>query len=244
MDISPDRLIDMTLPCSILHYPLGDQALVLSFGDTISEAINAQILRVANCIENWSQPGVIEYVPAYTTITIYYDPLLISYKQLLSAFSSIIQDIPAHNEYKSAKKEIPVYYNGEDLAYVAEYNGLSEDDVIRIHSEREYLVYMLGFVPGFPYLGGMDSRIATPRKEVPRLKIEAGAVGIAGQQTGVYPMATPRGWQIIGHTPLQLFDLGKERPSLLEMGDHVCFVPITYNEFVQLKTKRNGYQDR
>ncbi|MNE31659.1 Kinase A inhibitor [compost metagenome] len=100
---------------------------------------------------------------------------------------------------------------------------------------------MIGFVPGFPYLGGMDSRIATARKEVPRLKIEAGAVGIAGQQTGVYPIATPGGWQIIGHTPLQLFDLKREKPSLLEVGDLVCFVPITYNEFVKLKTESYGH---
>ncbi|MNI49525.1 Kinase A inhibitor [compost metagenome] len=241
MGIPHTQSFGITLPNSIGHYPLGDQVLVLSFGDTISEAVNARVRQVATHIENWSQPGIIEYVPAYTTITIYYDPLLTSYNDLLSALQPIVRDIAENQEYKRVKKEIPVYYNGEDLAYVAQYNGLSEDEVVRIHSEGEYLVHMLGFVPGFPYLGGMDKRIATPRKDVPRLRIEAGAVGIAGQQTGVYPMTTPGGWQIIGHTPLQLFDLSKESPSLLEMGDCVRFVPITYDEFIQLKTKSNGH---
>nr|WP_288812710.1 5-oxoprolinase subunit PxpB [uncultured Sphingobacterium sp.] len=241
MGIPHTQSFGITLPNSIGHYPLGDQALVLSFGDTISEAVNARVRQVATHIENWSQPGIIEYVPAYTTITIYYDPLLTSYNDLLSALQPIVRDIAENQEYKRVKKEIPVYYNGEDLAYVAQYNGLSEDEVVRIHSEGEYLVHMLGFVPGFPYLGGMDKRIATPRKDVPRLRIEAGAVGIAGQQTGVYPMTTPGGWQIIGHTPLQLFDLSKESPSLLEMGDCVRFVPIRYDEFIQLKTKSNGH---
>lgn len=241
MGIPHTQSFGITLPSSIGHYPLGDQALVLSFGDTISEAVNARVRQVATHIDNWLQPGIIEYVPAYTTITIYYDPLLTSYNDLLSALQPIVRDIAENQEYKGVKKEIPVYYNGADLAYVAQHSGLSENEVVSIHSEGEYLVHMLGFVPGFPYLGGMDSRIATPRKEVPRLKIEAGAVGIAGQQTGVYPIATPGGWQIIGHTPLQLFDLTQENPSLLEAGDRVAFIPITYDEFVQLKAKNNGH---
>lgn len=241
MGIPHTQSFGITLPNSIGHYPLGDQALVLSFGDGISEAVNARVRQVASHIDSWSQPGIIEYVPAYTTITIYYSPFTITYNKLLSAIQTIVQDMTELQEYKGVRKEIPVCYNGPDLAYVAQYHGLSEQEVVRIHSEGEYLVYMLGFVPGFPYLGGMDSRIATSRKEVPRLKIEAGAVGIAGQQTGVYPIATPGGWQIIGHTPLQLFDLTQENPSLLEAGDRVAFIPITYDEFVQLKTKGNGH---
>lgn len=241
MGSSHEQSLSIALPNPIRYFPMGDQALVLSFGDTISEMVNARVRQVASHIDNWSQPGVIEYVPAYTTITIYYDPLKITYQELLSALQMIVQDIPEDTEYIGKKKEIPVYYNGADLAYVAQYNGLTEEEVIRLHSTPEYRVYMIGFVPGFPYLGGMDSRIATPRKEVPRLKIEAGAVGIAGEQTGVYPIETPGGWQIIGHTPLQLFDLSKESPSLLEMGDCVRFVPITYDEFVLLKTESYGH---
>ena len=241
MGSSHEQSLSIALPNPIRYYPMGDQAIVLSFGDTLSEALNTQVRKVVACLENWSQPGLIECVPAYTTITIYYDPRTITYQELLSALQMIVQDIPEDTEYKGLKKEIPVYYNGADLAYVAQYNGLTEEEVICIHSTPEYRVYMIGFVPGFPYMGGMDSRIATPRKEVPRLKIEAGAVGIAGQQTGVYPIATPGGWQIIGHTPLQLFDITQENPSLLEAGDRVAFIPVTYDEFVQLKTQGNGH---
>ncbi|WP_343561136.1 5-oxoprolinase subunit PxpB [Sphingobacterium sp.] len=241
MGSSHKQSLGIDLPNSIQHYPLGDQAIVFSFGDVISEAINIQIRKVITCLENCPQAGVIEYVPAYTTITIYYDPVVITYQELLAALQITLQNISDDFNYGSAKKEIPVYYNGDDLAYVAQYNGLTEEEVIRIHCSREYRVYMIGFVPGFPYLGGMDGRIATPRKEVPRLRIEAGAVGIAGQQTGVYPIATPGGWQIIGHTALQLFELSREKPSLLEVGDLVCFVPIGYDEFVQLKTESYGH---
>ncbi|WP_286859789.1 MULTISPECIES: 5-oxoprolinase subunit PxpB [Sphingobacterium] len=241
MGNSHEQSLSIALPNPIRYYPMGDQAIVLSFGDTLSEALNTQVRKVVASLANWSQPGLIEFVPAYTTITIYYDPLTITYRELLSALQMIVQDIPEDTEYKGLKKEIPVYYNGADLAYVAQYNGLTEEEVIRIHSTPEYRVYMIGFVPGFPYMGGMDSRIATPRKEVPRLKIEAGAVGIAGEQTGVYPIETPGGWQIIGHTPKKLFDLTRESPSLLEVGDRVCFVPISYDEFVQQKTKSNGH---
>lgn len=241
MGSSHKQSLGIDLPDSIQHYPLGDQAIVFSFGDTLSEAVHSQVRKIVASLENWSQPGIVEYVPAYTTITIYYDPLAVTYQELLAALQITLEDIPDDFNYRSAKKEIPVYYNGDDLAYVAQYNGLTEEEVIRIHCAPEYRVYMIGFVPGFPYLGGMDSRIATPRKEVPRLRIEAGSVGIAGQQTGVYPMSTPGGWQIIGHTPLQLFDLSRDKPSLLEVGDLVCFVPINHEEFVQLKTESYGY---
>lgn len=237
---SHEQSLTMALFNTLKYYPMGDQAIVLSFADTISEKVNRQIRQFTARIDQCPMPGIIEYVPAYTTITIYYNPLIIGYKEILAALQMIAEDSPKQLEYKAVRKEIPVCYNGPDLAYVAQHNGLTEEEVIRIHSETEYLVHMIGFVPGFPYLGGLDSRIATPRKEVPRLKIEAGAVGIAGEQTGVYPIATPGGWQIIGHTALQLFDLTKPNPSLLEVGDRVRFVPITYDVFIQLKSENHG----
>lgn len=224
----------------VKHYPLGDLAIVLSFGDNISEAVNAQVRRVAAALDTYSKPGILEYVPAYTTITIYYDPLIVGYEELFEALQNLLENTPDLESFPISEKEIPVYYNGPDLPYVAQQNGLSEAEVIQIHSEREYLVYMMGFVPGFPYLGGMDSRIATARKQVPRLKIEAGAVGIAGEQTGVYPIETPGGWQIIGHTPLQLFDRDRDKPSFLEAGDRVRFVPIDKEEFDHLKEYHYG----
>lgn len=225
---------------AIRHYPLGDRAIVLSFGDFISEDINAQIRKVIACLEIWNKSGIVEYVPAYTTVTIYYNPLIIGYMELSESLSNLLNDIPDGKSYPIREKEIPVYYNGPDLAYVAKYSGLSVEEVIGIHSQSEYLVYMIGFAPGFPYLGGMDSRIATPRKEVPRMKIEAGSVGIAGQQTGVYPMETPGGWQIIGQTPLCLFDMNRDKPSFLEAGDRVRFVPIDKEEFKYLNEYRYG----
>ncbi len=225
---------------TIRHYPLGDRAIVLSFGDYISEEINTQIRKVAAALDVWAIPGIVEYVPAYTTLTIYYDPLLLGYGSLSESLSSLLNDMADGQSYPASKKEIPVYYNGPDLDYVAQYTGLTETEVIRIHSEREYLVYMIGFVAGFPYLGGMDSRIATPRKEVPRLQIEAGAVGIAGEQTGVYPMQTPGGWQIIGHCPLRLFDMARDMPSYLEAGDRVRFVAIDKGEFDRLRKENYG----
>lgn len=225
---------------AIRYYPLGDRAIVLSFGDRISEMINYQICKVAAFLDTWSKAGIVEYVPAYTTLTIYYDPLIVGYDELSESLSNLLNDIPEQASSHVSTREIPVYYNGQDLAYVAQYSGLSEAEVIRIHCDREYLVYMIGFVPGFPYLGGMDSRIATPRKEVPRLKINAGAVGIAGEQTGVYPMETPGGWQIIGQTPLRLFDMDRDRPSFLEAGDRVRFVAIGKVEFDHLKKSYYG----
>lgn len=224
----------------VLHYPLGDRAIVFSFGNSISEEVNSYIKRVTAALDSWTNAGFLEYVPAYTTITVYYDPLVISYDELQLAFYSLLANLPEIDFNPSCIKEIPVYYNGPDLAFVAQFNGLSQEEVIQIHCDKLYRVFMIGFVPGFPYLGGMDGRIATARKEVPRLKVEAGAVGIAGQQTGIYPMETPGGWQIVGHTPLQIFNIENDMPSFLEAGDQVRFVSISKDVFDQLKQNQNG----
>ncbi|MEG2984683.1 MAG: 5-oxoprolinase subunit PxpB, partial [Peptostreptococcaceae bacterium] len=133
--------------------------------------------------------------------------------------------------------EIPVLYGGEfgpDIETVARHNNLSVEEVMDIHSKGEYLVYMLGFTPGFTYLGGMDNKIETPRLEIPRVKIPAGSVGIAGKQTGVYPIDSPGGWQLIGRTPIKLYDINKERPILLSAGDYVKFVPINKAEYEKM----------
>ena len=136
--------------------------------------------------------------------------------------------------------EIPVCYGGEfgpDLSVVAESNGLTEEEVIHIHSNGTYIVYMIGFAPGFPYIGGMPSEIATPRKSSPRLKIPSRSVGIAGSQTGIYPIETPGGWQLIGSTPLKLFSIHHNPPTLLQAGDHVRFKPISYEEYRYLEDR-------
>ena len=136
--------------------------------------------------------------------------------------------------------EIPVLYGGEygpDLNYVAEYNHLTPEEVVRIHTSAEYLIYMLGFTPGFSYMGGMDERIATPRLESPRVLIPAGSVGIAGKQTGIYPIDSPGGWQLIGRTPVKLYDAHRDNPILLDAGLHVKFIPVDKSEFQRIESR-------
>lgn len=230
----------MSATTSIRDYPLGDSAIVVHFADVISENINTLIQKVASCLDTLQEPEIIEYVPGFTTITIYYNPLMTTYDDIVRAVHQILRNLPEDQEKSSTTKKIPVWYNGADLEYVVNYTGLSREEVIRIHSEQLYLVYMIGFVPGFPYLGGMDKRLATPRKEIPRIKIEAGSVGIAGEQTGIYPIETPGGWQIIGQTPANLFDFRRATPALLKAGDQICFVPIDFDEFVKIKDQEYG----
>ena len=218
-------------------YPLGDTAIVLSFGDSIDLAVHARVRAFAACLEAHPFEGLVEYVPAFTTVTVYYDPWVLSEKGKHKPYEKVtnllLERLPQAEQYRQKQEpvvvEIPVCYGGElgpDLAFVAQHNQLSEEEVIAIHAAGEYTVYMIGFAPGFPYLGGMDARIATPRKETPRQRIPAGAVGIAGQQTGVYPIETPGGWQLIGRTPLALFDPQRQPPSLLQAGAVVKFIPI------------------
>ncbi|MBX6395501.1 MAG: 5-oxoprolinase subunit PxpB, partial [Alicyclobacillaceae bacterium] len=165
------------------------------------------------------------------------------YRRMCALLETLVDEIPQGGEEAGRLVEIPVCYGGEfgpDLAYVADYHGLTPERVIEIHSSTEYRVYMIGFAPGFPYLGGLSPELATPRKTSPRLTIPAGSVGIAGNQTGVYSVSTPGGWQIIGRTPLVLFRPDLHPPSLLKAGDRVRFYPISREEF----TRWNGRESR
>ncbi|MBC5992022.1 5-oxoprolinase subunit PxpB [Pontibacter cellulosilyticus] len=222
-------------------FPLGEKAVLLQFEEEVSEHTHAKIQAVARYLDLHPTPGMIEYVPAYTTLTVYYDPWLLSEKGKIDPYDKIVtmlqEVLSKAKEQKTDKRtpvEIPVCYGGDfgpDLQEVAEYNNLSTENVIELHSKNTYLVHMIGFAPGFPYLGGMDKRIATPRKKEPRTMIPKGSVGIAGEQTGIYPIETPGGWQLIGRTPLVLFDPEREQPSLLKAGDQVKFVPVSEKEF-------------
>ncbi|MBO8174433.1 MAG: 5-oxoprolinase subunit PxpB [Thermococcus sp.] len=223
--------------------PAGDSALVIIFGDRIDEGINKKVHAVANAIEKASPDWLIEVVPTYTSIYVYYDPLRLGYQEVLEAIKPFLSAEP--KEEKPRIVEIPTVYGGEfgpDIEFVAQYNGLTIDDVIEIHSKPLYRVYMLGFTPGFAYLGGMDERIATPRLEKPRLKVSAGSVGIAGKQTGIYPIESPGGWRLIGRTPLRLFTPEKDPPTLLQPGDYVKFVPISEEEFWEIYKREWGEQ--
>ncbi|KXZ12610.1 kinase inhibitor [Bacillus nakamurai] len=225
--------------------PLGDSAIIIRFGGQISEQVNGRVHAAAACMEERPFPGFIECIPAFTSLTIFYDVYTVSNIQKgVSPFELVkkevterLSDVTAEQKEDRRIIEIPVCYGGEygpDLEEVAKLNDLTPEDVIRIHTEGEYLVYMLGFAPGFPFLGGMSERIAAPRKSSPRSSIPAGSVGIAGLQTGVYPISTPGGWQLIGSTPLSLFQPEENPPSLLRAGDTVKFVRITAEEYSRL----------
>ncbi|MCC9135622.1 5-oxoprolinase subunit PxpB [Pontibacter silvestris] len=226
-------------------FPLGDAAIVLQFGEEISLSIHNKVKAVAAHLDKYPFWGMIEYVPAFTTVTIYYNPWVISEKGNYNPYEKVVDivlDLMTHVEEEEGLAprvvDIPVCYGGEfgpDLEFVATQNQLTPEEVISIHAGAEYLVYMIGFAPGFPYLGGMSHKISAPRKETPRTVIPKGSVGIAGVQTGVYPIETPGGWQLIGRTPLRLFNPFLDSPSLLKAGDTVRFVPISKEEFNERK---------
>jgi inhibitor of KinA len=220
------------------YLPFGDSALLVELGNRISPEINQKVINMENAILKARLQGVEELVPTYRSLLIRYDPLVTNHEQLISQVEELGQVL----ETPSAGVErrgitVPVVYGGEygqDLAYVAEHHGLTEEQVIKLHSGKVYRVYMIGFVAGFPYLGEVPEEIATPRLETPRLRVPAGSVGIAEKQTGVYPCEAPGGWRIIGRTPLRLFDPFREPPALLETGDRVKFKPISKGDYEEL----------
>lgn len=214
--------------------PAGDRALAVELGDDIAPDTNAAVRDLFVALEDNPIPGVIDLIPSYRSILLNYDPLTLDYAALKDKLTTLLQSVSAGQPATPRCVQIPVLYGGDggpDLDHVANHNSLSTDDVIAIHSKPQYLVYMLGFSPGFPYLGGMDERIETPRLDTPRTIIPAGSVGIAEKQTGVYPTASPGGWQLIGLTPLHFFDPNADPPSLLEPGDLIRFIPIDQREF-------------
>ena len=219
-------------PANALFLPAGDQAVVVEFGAEIDPAINALVHGTARAIsdaqENGDLYGVTETVPTYRSLLVYYDPLLTTLDALEADIRAL--DVSADAEARESRiVELPTLYGGEhgpDLAFVAENAGISEEEVIAIHSGADYLVYTMGFSPGFPYLGGLDDRLYTPRLESPRTLIPAGSVGIAESQTGIYPVASPGGWRLIGRSPLRLFDPAAYPPTVIDAGDRVRFVPL------------------
>ena len=187
--------------------------------------------------------GIVELIPTYCSLLIQYDPMDLRYGQLRDRLEALVTQLDEVEMPPKQVVEIPVAYGGEygpDLGEVARAHNISEDEVIKLHSEPEYPIYMLGFVAGFPYLGGMNKAIATPRKKSPRLKIEAGSVGIAGEQTGIYSVESPGGWQIIGRTPLKLYDVNRNEPVLLKAGQYIKFKPITKEEFRAMENEHKG----
>jgi KipI family sensor histidine kinase inhibitor len=204
--------------------PLGDSAVTMTFGEEVSEDLNDRVAAEAVRVSSARLAGVYDVVPAYASLTIHYDPCRISYDYLVSRLSSLHSLAIATRATLAASHEIPVRYDGEDLDEVAERCNLTTDEVIAIHTSRDYRVFVIGFVPGFAYLGPLDPRLVLPRREAPRKRVPAGSVAIAEAQTGVYPSETPGGWHLIGTTDVRMFDPHAGKPSFLSVGDHVRFV--------------------
>ena len=225
--------------------PVGDCAISIDFGQVIDPKINRHIRQTIERIQALQLDGIIELVPTYCALLVQYDAMLYSYADMCNIIEPTLeQTITDHANELVTVVEIPTVYGGEfgpDLGFVASHNNLSEEDVIAIHSGTDYLVYMLGFIPGFTYLGGMDPRIATPRLSSPRTLIPAGSVGIAGEQTGTYPSDSPGGWQIIGRTPVTMYDMSKKKAALLSAGDYVRYVPIDEQEYNRIKALGGDY---
>jgi len=227
-------------------YPLGNSAIGIELGNTIEFHVSDKVLALCHHIQQQRLSGIKDIIPAYTTLTIVFNAITIRQQhQTSSAFlflqqwiqNAIITCVPG-TVSNSRLVEIPVCYHpslGIDLEEMAVQKNSSVEEIIRLHSARVYRVYMIGFLPGFPYMGNVHEQIATPRKQQPRARIEKGSVGIAGLQTGIYPADSPGGWNIIGKTPLQMFNANRDETTLLQAGDEVRFVPIDLDTFKNLQ---------
>lgn len=206
--------------------PVGDSAVLVQLGDEIDVTTNQRVHALAALINISRFEGVIETVPAYATLLVHYDPLILSFVQIKNYLREKVAQAADNESRKRKRVEVPVRYGGEygvDLESVARHCRLPIDDVIQIHSQKKYIVFMMGFTPGFPYMGKLDDAIVVPRLETPRTRVPAGTVAIAGSQTGIYPIDSPGGWQLIGWTSLQLFNPESETPFLFSPGDEVKF---------------------
>jgi TIGR00370 family protein len=242
----------------MMFAPLGDAAVVVTLGRDIDDATMVRVRALVRSLERANESGIVDVVPAYTTVTVYYDagawgagdrPVFVRVCDVIGRHVEKAEHawpdvVPAKLEGEAVVREegtpveIPVCYGGEygpDLEEVAAYCGLGGDEVVALHSGADYVVHAVGFAPGFAYLGGLPEKLRTPRKATPRTRVPAGSVGIGWMQTGIYPLETPGGWQLIGRTPLVLFDSGRATPALLSVGDRVKFRAIGAEEFAAWK---------
>ena len=218
----------------------GDSALNLEFSSTISPQTSTMIRTAAETLSADPIGGIVELVPTFCSLMVSYDPLRISFDQLSSQLRTRLCDITAAETGIRKIITIPVCYGGDfgpDIETVAKHANMSIDELIAVHSAPDYLIDMLGFLPGFAYLGGLDERLHTPRLTTPRTRIEAGSVGIGGAQTGIYPLPSPGGWQIIGRTPLRPYDPDRENPILYSAGEYLHFSPITPDEYAAIEAQ-------
>jgi len=223
-----------------LFYSMGDRGLLVEFGDEISREINEKVRRMALVVQDDIREGIVEVVPTYRSLLITYNPLLLPVEDLKKRLKRIEEGLQQAPLPEPKLTRIPAVYGGHygpDLEEVARYHQISPEKVIQLHCSKPYLIYMIGFMPGYPYMGELPEELVTPRLKTPRLVVPKGSVAIAQRQTGIYSMESPGGWQILGRTPVELFDPGRDPPALLKMGDLIQFYEISEKEFKEWHSK-------
>ena len=224
----------MGLYAKMQFYFMGDRGLLLELGDEISREINEKVRKMALAVQSESIPGVLETVPTYRSLLVLYDPLIFPLNALKERLESIEDRLQSFSLPEPTLIRIPVVYGGEfgpDLQFVADHHHRTPEEIVKLHCSRPYLIYLIGFMAGYPYMGELPEGLVTPRLKTPRLSVPAGTVAIAQKQTGIYPMESPGGWRLLGRTPVKIFDPEKDPPAFLRMGDRVQFYPITQEEF-------------
>jgi inhibitor of KinA len=208
---------------------MGDRSFLVELGDTIAPDINRRVQRLMRKIEQAEWPGLAELSPGYRSLLVVFDPLRVPPEELMNRITDIAAQADDSGPPSAKLLTVPVFYGGDygpDLEWVAGHLSISVEDVIRLHTATIYRVYMIGFTPGYPYMGELPEALAVPRRSTPRTRVPKGSVGIAQRQTGIYPVESPGGWQIIGWTPIEFFDPTRKLPALLEMGDQVKFEAV------------------
>jgi KipI family sensor histidine kinase inhibitor len=224
----------MGLYSKAISYLMGDRGLLLEFGDEISREISEKVRRMALAVQAEGMEGIAETVPTYRSLLIVYNPAILSIRGLKKRLNRVEEGLQQTPLPEPKLTRIPVVYGdtyGPDLEEVAKYHRISPEEVIQLHCSKPYLIYMIGFMPGFPYMGELPQALETPRLKTPRLSVPKGSVAIAQRQTGIYSIRSPGGWQVLGRTPVELFDPEKDPPALLQMGDFVQFYAVSEKEF-------------